>query len=730
MKKSTLTLFLFLFSYQNIFSQRLTEYINPLIGTQGVFFYGRTTPFVTPPFGMTHWTPLTRKARIAVPLYNYFDTRIRGFRASHKPAMWMGDYGHFTIKPAIGKINKQRLKQTFFFSHRSEISKPYYYSAILHTQKLKKITAELTATSRCGFLRFTFPKNETPTVFIQASELPDSIGWIKIIPEKNQIIGWNKDRQSASLGPPLPNFKGYFVIEFSESFADYGLYENDMLKPAHIEQTANLVGAWVSFKQGTKQIQLKAASSFISIAQAQQNLKNELATDSFETICKQTERQWEKYLNRIEIEGASKNQKNIFYTAMYHTLLFPRTFSEYGRYYSSFDDTIHAGTSYNDYSLWDTYRAQHPLLILTAAEHVPGMIQSLIQMYEQGGYMPKWPNPTYTGIMIGTHADAIIADAIVKNITGFSLQKAYEACIKDATVPSGNDSVNRWADRAPFSYIEARAGLFWLKKLGYIPADKTNESVSNTLEGAYDDFCVAQVAKAAGHMNDYNYLIARSKNYINLYNPKTQMMAPRDANGQWHKKTHTGFTEGSPWTYLFAVQHDIPGLINLMGGKQKFIKKLDANFTGGHYFHTNEPGHHYTYLYDYAGAAWKSQKRIAFNRSFNYHNYTDGMNGDDDCGQMSAWYIFSALGFYPVTPGTPEYAIGTPLFPKATIYFDPANRQNKFEIIAKHVSKKNKFIQSASLNGNKLNSPFLTHSAIVSGGKIEFLMGNKPNKHW
>jgi predicted alpha-1,2-mannosidase len=410
--------------------------------------------------------------------------------------------------------------------------------------------------------------------------------------------------------------------------------------------------------------------------------------------------------------------------------LFPRTFSEYGKYYSAFDDKIHTGVSYNDYSLWDTYRADHPLLILTAPEHESGMVQSLIHDYEEGGYMPKWPNPTYTGIMIGTHADAVIADAVVKGVKGIDLQKAYEACMKDAMIPSGNDSVNRWADRAPFTFIEARAGLYWLKKLGYVPVDKTNESVSNTLEGAYDDFCVAQVAKAAGKNSDYEMLLKRSKNYENVFNPATGMMAPRNADGSWEKHTHWGFTEGGPWTYLFAVQHNVPALVQLLGGKEKFIKKLDANFRGGHYFHTNEPGHHFTYLYDYAGAAWKTQKRVATARSFNYHNYADGMNGDDDCGQMSAWYIFSALGFYPVTPGTDIYAIGTPLFPKATIYFDPTNREKKFEIVAKNVSTRNIYIQSVSLNGKKLDEPFLHNVDIINGGKIEFEMGSKPKKSW
>ncbi len=710
-------------------AQQPVDFVNPLIGTQGIWLYGRTTPFVTPPFGMTHWAPMTRKATIAYPLYNYLDTRIKGFRASHKPAMWMGDYGQVTLKPVIGEITSKRLKQTFFFSHGSETSKPYYYSVDLVTQKLSKIKTEITATARCGIVKFEFPKNENPAVLIEASELPDFDGWIKIDAEKKEVIGWNGDRHSSHLGPPLPNFKGYFIIQFEDKFESWGTWKTDTLNNGNTEQQANACGAWVRFAKNTKSVQVKVGTSFISIEQARENMQKEIAGKSFETVSNETKEEWNKYLSRLQPDGATKRQKGIFYSAMYHTLLFPRQFSEYGRYYSAFDDKIHKGVSYNDYSLWDTYRAEHPLLILTAAEHVPGMVQSLVQMYEEGGYMPKWPNPTYTGIMIATHADAVIADAVVKGVKGFDLQKAYDACMKDAMVPGANDSVNRWGDRAPFTCIDAREGLCWYKGLGYVPVDKTNESVSNTLEGAYDDFCVAQVAKAVNKLDDYSLLIKRSKNYVNVYNPATGMMAPRNSDGTWEKHTHWGFTEGSPWTYLFAVQQDIPGLIALMG-KENFIKKLNANFNGGRYFHTNEPGHHYTYLYDYVGQAWKTQKKVAFNRGFNYHNYADGMNGDDDCGQMSAWYIFSALGFYPVTPGTDVYAIGTPLFPKSTIYFDTNDRNKKFEIIANHVSPINKYIQSVTLNGKKLEEPFLHHGDIIGGGKIEFEMGPRPNKNW
>lgn len=706
----------------------LTRYVHPIIGTKGVWLYGRTTPFVTPPFGMTHWTACTRNGRIGGAVYNYYDSKIIGFRASHKPAMWMGDYGYVTLKPAVGAASLSLRKKKLSFRHKNEIAKPDFYSVVLH-QNNNRITTELTSTSRCGILRFTFDTQESPVIFVEASQQPGFGGWIKIDTLHREIIGWNSDRHSANLGPPLPNFKGYFVIRFSEPFTTWGVWNGDTLMPGRWQQQSDKCGAWLSFRNGTKMVQVTTATSFISIEQARDNLQREIAAKTFEQVKSESEAEWNNYLSRIEIDGAAQKQKEVFYSAMYHSLLFPREFSEYGKYYSAFDDQVHEGISYNDYSLWDTYRAEHPLLLFIAPDRVPGMVQSLVQMYEEGGYMPKWPNPTYTGIMIGTHADAVIADAVVKGVKGFSLQKAYEACMKDAMAPSEGDSTKRWADRAPWSSPETRAGLSWYMKLGFVPADKTNESVSNTLEGAYDDFCVAQVAKAVGNNEDYEMLMKRSKNYVNVYNPATGRMAPRNSDSTWVKNRREGFTEGSPWTYLFAVQQDIPGLIQLMGGKEAFIRHLNMNFRCLRYWHENEPGHHYTYLYDYAGEPWKTQKMVARYRRIKYHNTPHGLTGDDDCGQMSAWYIFSALGFYPVTPGTEMYAIGTPEFPKATIYFDPNNKKKSFEIIANHVSRKNKYIQSISLNGEKLDQPFLRHTDIINGGKLELEMGAKPKKN-
>ena len=726
----TIVFSLLAFAFMPVIAQSdttdLTPYASPLNGTKGlIFYYGRTTPFVGTPFGMTKWSACTQPGRIGRPIYQYLNTRITGFRATHKPAMWMGDYGQVTLKPTVGKMTEKRLRQSLFYSHHNEVSKPYYYSLKVKTHDLKKIKVEMTATSRCGILRFDFPKGESGDLIIE-----DLHGWIQIDTAQKEIRGWNTERESEKLGPPLPNFKGYFIIQYDKPFEAWGTTDSGKLMPGNASLTSNACGAWVSFAKETGMVQVKVATSFISIEQARENLEKEVAHETFDQIAAQTKAIWNNYLGRIQIDNSHKRDRAIFYAAMYHSLLFPREFSEYGRYYSAFDDKIHKGVSYNDYSLWDTYRAEHPLLILTAPEHVPGMVQSLIQMYQEGGYMPKWPNPTYSNIMIGTHADAVIADALVKGVKGFDLPEAYNACMKDAFTPPDGDSVKYWGDRVPWTSYEARQGLTWYMRLGYVPVDKTAESVSSSLEYTYDDFCVAQVAKATGHNDVYDLLMKRSKNYVNLYNPATGFMAPKNFDGTWNENRKRGFTEGSPWTYQYAAQHDIPGLISLMGGREKFIKKLNANFHWFRYVHENEPGHHFTYLYDYVGQPWMTQRRVAHYRHAKYRNDPNGMNGDDDCGQMSAWYIFSALGFYPVTPGTDEYAIGTPLFSKATVYMDPKDKSKKFEIIAHHVSRRNKYVQSVILNGKVLSSPFLHHGDIMTGGQMIFEMGSKPNKEW
>jgi predicted alpha-1,2-mannosidase len=717
-------------------AQQPIDEVNVMIGTTGpsVYDYGGMIPGVATPFGMTHWTAQTRANKISVYSYNYKDTTIQGFIGTHQPAIWMGDYGQVIVMPQTGALQPAKKLP---FNHADETAAPNYY-AVKMDDGGQPIRAEMTATTRAGFLRFTFPAAKTSHIVITASRSERTEGFVQIDASAREIVGYNPDRMSAELGPPLPNFKGYFVVQFSKSFASSGTWAGERIHSGDRQRSGHHVGAYVTFPTTRGEaVEVKIGTSFISIEQARDNLRREIPGWDFEGVRTAGRRVWNEALGKINIQGGSRDERVNFYTAMYHSLLFPRTFSEYGRYYSAFDDRIHHGVSYNDYSLWDTFRAEHPLLILIEPARVPGMITSLLQMYEEGGWMPKWPNPTYSNIMIGTHADSVLADAYVKGMRGFDLKKAYAAAYKDAMTPPDGDAHNRWSDRAPWTAYEARGGLTWYKALGYVPIDKTDESVSNTLEFAYDDFCVAQLAKAVGRMADYEMFMKRSRNYQNIYDSAVGFMRAKRADGSWDEESWAstedrkpGFTEGSPWTYLFCVMQDVPGMIKLMGGDERFAAKLDENFAGGHYRHDNEPGHHYTYLYDYAGQPWKTQERVREAMVAHYHNAPDGLSGNDDCGQMSAWYIFSAMGFYPVTPGSTLYAIGSPLFARATIMLGGPYRKGPFTVIARNQSPENKYIQSATLNGKPLNEPFIRHADIANGSTLVFRMGARPNKKW
>jgi len=725
-----------LISTVNVLGQGPIDDVNPMIGTTGpsVYDYGGMIPGVATPFGMTHWTAMTRENKISVYSYNHSDKTIQGFLGTHQPAIWMGDYGYVSLMPSVGELQTSRKLP---FTHQDEVSAPNYYSVKMDDSG-KPIKAEMTATTRAGFLKFTFPESHASHIVVTASRSQKFRGFVQIDPVKQEIVGYNPDRMSEELGPPLPNFKGYFVIQFNKPFTSSGTWENDKLNSGNMKESGHFIGGYATFAttQG-EEIKVRIGTSFISLDQARDNLKREIPDWNFERVKADGRRIWNEALGKIRIEGGSKDDRVNFYTAMYHSLLFPRIFSEYGRYYSAFDDKVHNGVSYNDYSLWDTFRAEHPLLLLIQPERVPDMITSLLQMYDEGGWMPMWPNPTYSNIMLSTHADSVIADAYVKGIRGFDLKKAYAATYKDAMTPPDGDVGNRWIDRAPWTAYEGRGGLTWYKSLGYVPQDKTDESVSRTLEFAYDDFCVAQLAKAVGKMDDYELLMKRSRNYKNLYDSSIGFMRPKKADGSWDEESWAskedrkpGFTEGSPWTYLFCEMQDLPGMIALMGGNDRFNAKLDENFAGGHYRHDNEPGHHYTYMYDYSGQPWKTQERVRETINSKYHNGPDGLSGNDDCGQMSAWYIFSAMGFYPVTPGSPVYAIGSPLFERATIMLSGPYKKGPFTMIARNQSPKNKYIQSATLNGKPLNGPFIRHTDIANGSTLIFIMGPRPNKKW
>lgn len=734
------------------------DYVNTIIGTPYAGFAeglegGGTIPAVGLPYAMTNFLPQTGESKMGRTSYVYEDRTVMGFLASHQPTVWMGDYGYVSVMPQVGALKTLPHDRALPFDHTDEVTKPYYYSVVLDAGGQQKIRAEIAAASRAAIFRFTFPAAEKAHLIIQGINLDPALadesndiaariiklkGYVRVDKDKNEITGYNPDRVSAQLGPDLPAFKGYFVIQFDKPISSFGTWNNNTVTPGSVEQYGTRMGAYVDFAtRAGEKVQVRISTSFISLEQARANLEKEVPGWNFDRLVTSTRDTWQRELSHIKLDGVSEEKKTIFYTAMFHTMQFPRELSEYGKYYSAFDDKVHEGVSYTDFSLWDTYRALHPLLIFTQPDRVNDMIRALLQMYEQGGRLPMWPNPAETNIMISTHADAVIADAYIKGFRKYNVDTAYAALLKDATVPPDNDTVLPYADRDRWTGFEARAGLTAFNTIGYVPFGRTAESVSRTIEYASDDYSVAQMARALGRMDDYRQLLAWSKNYRNLYDPVSGFFIPKRADGsflQFNPKDklgrQDGFTEGDQWTYLFGAMQDIPGMIRLMGGNERFAARLDENFEGMHYHHDNEPGHHYIYLYDYCGQPWKTQELVRKHTTFNYRARPLGINGNEDCGQMAAWYIFGVMGFYPVTPASGEYAIGAPQFPKLTLHYNVNGRARTLTIIANHLSEQNKYVQQVTLDGRKIEHPFLSHAALTGGSTLVFTMGPNPNKGW
>lgn len=715
-------------SASTLIAQRdAVSYVNPLVGTQkSAIGYGGTMPFVTLPFGMTNWTPQTRQNKISIVSYNYDDPTISGFIGTHQPAIWMGDYGYVTVIPQVGELRIAPEARKLRYSHSSETARPDYYGVSLDAGSGQRIQAEMTATDRCAIFRFTFPKTAPARVLIETSR-PGIAGGASVDPVAREITGYNPHRMDAHLGPlALPNFKGYFVVQFEQpptSMKTYGLDDHDSSR-----------GAYAEFQPG-QTVQVRVGTSFISIDQARDNLKHEIPDWNFAVVQRKLHDQWNEKLSRLQLGRATKQEKTLIYTAMYHALLYPRVFSEYGRYYSAFDDAIHNGESYTAYSIWDTFRAENSMITLLAPERVPGMINALFQDFKEGGWMPKWPNPSYTNIMIATHADSLVAEAIRKGFTGFDRNLAWQAVYKDAMTPPDGDTTRRWLDREEHTPYEARAGLTYYKQLGYIPTDKTDEAASRTLEDSYDDWCVAQIAKALGKTDDYHFFLKRSLSDRNLFNPALGLMNGKTSDGKWapigggrddnRNRSLSGWTEGDAWVYTWSPFHDQAGLLQLMGGAENYDKKLDQHFSGGHNVHSNEPSHHYGYLYDFGGQPWKTQAKVREIAAKEYDATPGGLDGDDDCGQMSAWLLFTALGFYPVNPASGDYMIGSPMFRDMSLTL--ANGKT-FRVEAPGNSTRNVYIQSATLNGKPLDVPFITWEQIQSGGTLHFVMGPSPSK--
>jgi predicted alpha-1,2-mannosidase len=702
-----------------------SRWVVPTIGSaNGPIGYGGTMPFVTPPFGMTDWTPQTRQNRLSVVSYNYSDTTMSGFMGTHQPAIWMGDYGYLTIMPEVDSLKLSPDSRALRFAHADEHASPDLYSVLLDAGSHRMIRTSMTATDRCAYLQFTFPANESSIVLIETSR-PGVVGYSHVDTAHREITGYNPDRSDSNLGPKkLPHFKGYFVIQFRTAFKNADVYGPTPADPNRS------TGAWASFSTHNGQIiEARVGTSFISIDQARENLRREIPGWNFTAVRTALHTAWNQKLSEISVDGASDDQRRIIYTALYHALLYPRVFSEpdadgVSHYYSAFDDSIHVGTSYNAYSIWDTFRAEFSLLTLLAPERIDGMIQALLQDYKEGGWMPKWPNPSYTNIMIGTHADSLVAEAVRKGFHGFDSNLAWDAVYKDATVPPDGDTTRRWSDREKDTPYEARGGLTYSKVLGYVPDDKTAESASRTLEDAYDDWCVSLIAAKMGKTTDAAFFQDRAHNYSNIFNRSTGFMQARNSDGSW-APPENGWTEGNRWVYTFAVMQDLPGLIQLMGGPDKYNDLLDQHFSGNHNIHKNEPSHHYGYLYDYSGEPWKSQAKVREIANAEYAAIPAGLDGDDDCGQMSAWYLFTALGFYPVNPASGEYMIGSPMFASMSLNLPSGHH---FAIAAHNNSATNVYIQSATLNGRPLEKPVITWEQVQAGGILALEMGPKASR--
>ncbi|WP_158882941.1 GH92 family glycosyl hydrolase [Amycolatopsis anabasis] len=699
------------------------DLVNPLIGTDGesATEYGGMIPSTAPPFAMTRWSPMTRQNWVSRLPYHHDDTKITGFIGTHQPAIWMGDYGYVVGMPGIGDVKPTMEARGLPFRHEDERAKPDRYSVDLDAGGGKKLRAELTGTSRVGVMRFSYPQG-APANFVLEATRAGITGNVRIDPARREISGYNPDRQDSKLGPfKAPNFKGYFVASFDTGFDSFGTSSGGALHEGETGRTDPAVGAFARFPAGTRQVQVRIATSFISVEQARENLRREAPDPrSFDRVAAQTRAAWSEKLDRVAIEGATPDQLANFYTGMFHALQYPSEMSEYGRYYSAYDDRVHRGVSYTSYSLWDTFRAENAFLTLFAPERVDDMVTSMLHDFTEGGWLPMWKNPAETNIMVGTNADSIIAEAINKGFTGFDRELAYRAVYKDAMTPPDRDTELRYADREEGTPVEARAGLTWYQDKGWVAADRTAEAGSRTLDYAYEDWAVAQVAKAVGRTADAEFFLRRSQNYRTLYNASTGFMQSRNLDGSWAKG---GWTEGDEWVYTFDVMHDVPGLIDLMG-RDRFLSTLDRHLAEGHNNHTNEPSHHIAYLYDYAGQAWKTQERVRQIAKSDYANRPDGLSGNDDCGQMSSWYLLSAMGIYPVNPASDQYAIGSPFFTKVTVRLP--GRHRPLVISAPGNSDTNQYVQGVRLNGKPVTKPFLSHRDLTGGGELRFTMGPSP----
>ena len=723
-----------------ITGQEPVDYVNPLVGTDSKpsMSNGNTYPAIAMPWGMNFWTPQTGKMGDGWA-YTYAADKLRGFKQTHQPSPWMNDYGQFAIMPLTGKTRFTEDDRASWYSHKSEIVKPYYYSVYLADHD---ITTEITPTERAAMFRFTFPENENSQVVLDAL---DKGSYVKIIPNERKIIGYT----TKNSGGVPDNFKNYFVMVFDKDFESTKTFSGEQLLEG-LEIETDHAGAIVGFKTKRGEVVIaKVASSFISYDQAELNLK-ELGNDDFDTIKEKGRATWNKELGRIKVEGGSVDQFRTFYSCLYRSLLFPRKFFEFdvnGKvvHYSPYNGEVLPGYMFTDTGFWDTFRALFPFLNLMYPELNTQIQEGLANAYKEGGWLPEWGSPGLRNVMVGNNSASVVADAYLKNgVTNtYDIGTLYEALIHGAN------------NEGPLTAV-GRAGVDYYNKLGYVPYDvDINENAARTLEYAYDDFTIYQLAKALNKpKKEINLYKKRSLNYKNLFEPETKLMRGKNKNGEFMApfnpfKWGDAFTEGNSWHYTWSVFHDIQGLADLMGGNEAFAAKLDEVFSlppvfdesyygfviheiremqvanMGQYAHGNQPIQHMPYLYNFAGQPWKTQYWVRETMDRMYTPAPDGYCGDEDNGQTSAWYVFSAMGFYPVCPGTDQYVLGTPLFQKTTLILENGK---EISINAPNNSASNKYVNTLTLNGKDYTKNWLSHKELLQGAVLDFEMTDTPNK--
>lgn len=740
MKKLVLLIMIMCFALHGK-ATNYADYVNPLIGTQSTYEFssGNTYPAIARPWGMNFWTPQTGKMGDGWQ-YMYTATKIRGFKQTHQPSPWINDYGQFSIMPVVGEPVFDENKRASWFSHKGEEAKAYYYKVYLAEYD---VVTELVPTERAALFRFTFPENEHSYVVIDAF---DKGSYVKIDAANNRIIGYS----TKNSGGVPDNFKNYFVIEFDKPFTYKATVADSCISVDKAEQEANHAGAIIGFatRKGEK-VHARVASSFISQAQALENLK-ELGNDSFDVLVEKGKTAWNEALGRIEVEGGNLDQYRMFYSCLYRSLLFPRKFYEIDAngqvvHYSPYNGQVLPGYMYTDTGFWDTFRCLFPLLNLAYPSVNKEIQEGLVNTYKESGFFPEWASPGHRGCMVGNNSASVLVDAYMKGVKVDDLKTLYEGLLH------GTKNVH------PEVSSTGRLGYEYYNKLGYVPCDvKIHENAARTLEYAYDDWCIYKLAKELKRPKKEIKLFAeRAMNYKNLFDSETKLMRGKKENGEFMKpfsplKWGDAFTEGNSWHYTWSVFHDPQGLIDLMGGDKAFVSMLDSVFSVppvfddsyygfviheiremtvmnmGNYAHGNQPIQHMIYLYNYAKQPWKAQYWLRQVMNKMYTPTPDGYCGDEDNGQTSAWYVFTALGFYPVCPGSNEYVVGAPLFKKATIHLENGK---DVTIEAPLNSEENLYIKEMKLNGESYTHNYFSHEDLMNGAKIQIEMSNLPNEN-